>query len=249
MKKTGISRRFFDRVVPSEQMLVLFDHLPDVSFFVKDRKGRFMLLNQRGREYCGVNSEEEAIGRTDYDFFPRPRADEYRRDDERVMQSGKAILNRIESAPEEEVSPRLVATTKVPLHDLRGRVIGVAGFSRQIQRIQSGSADAMAAVIKHLHENYNDNISAEQLAKMAGLSVSHFERRFRLAFGASPRQYLIRVRVENASRMLRETDQSITQIGLECGFYDHAHFSRSFQRLMKTSPSAYRIQVSSESAR
>ena len=240
MKNTELTRRFFDRVAPAEQMLVLFDHLPDVSFFVKDRRGRFMLLNQRGCEYCGINSEEEAIGRTDHDFFPRPRADEYRRDDERVMQTGKAILNRIESAPEDELSPRLVATTKVPLRDVRRRVIGVAGFSRQIQRIQSGSADAMAAVIAHLHERFSENISAHELADMAGLSVSHFERRFRLAFGASPRQYLIRVRVENAARQLRESDQTITQIGLNCGFYDHAHFSRSFQRLMKTSPSAYR---------
>lgn len=245
MKKTDPKRQFFDSVASGEQMLVLFDLLPDVSFFVKDRRGRFMALNQRGREYCGVISEDEAIGRTDHDFFPSTRADDYRDDDERVMSTGEPILNRIESAPEEAGSPRLVATTKIPLRDRRGCVIGVAGFSRQIERMQSGTAGAMGAVIRHLHDHYGEAISTEELARMAGLSISHFERRFRLAFGASPRQYLIRVRVEHAATMLRETDQSITAIAQACGFYDHAHFSRSFRRVMSMAPSAYRKRTQS----
>ena len=243
MKKRNGKRLFFDRLAPCEQMLALFDHLPDVSFFVKDRDGRFMALNGRGCEYCGVTSEPEAIGKTDHDFFPATRANEYHADDQRVMRTGKPIVNRIESAPEEAGSPKLVTTTKIPLRDRRGRVIGVAGFSRQIERMQSGTADAMAAVIGHLHDHFGESIATEELAEMAGLSVSHFERRFRLAFGASPRQYLIRVRVERAATMLRESDQSITAIANACGFYDHAHFSRSFRRVMSIAPSAYRRRI------
>jgi len=245
MKKLSSLEAFFQRLAPPQQPLTLFDLLPDVSFFVKDRKGRFVALNRRGCEYCGVVSEDEAIGKTDHDFFPKSRADEYRDDDERVMRTGKAIINRIESAPEEAGSPRLVTTSKIPLRDQRGRVIGVAGFSRQIERMQSGTAGALAEVIEYLHSHYDENLSTEQLAEMAGLSVSHFERRFRLAFGSSPRQYLIRVRVENAARMLRETDESITRIARQCGFYDHAHFSRSFHRIMNLSPSAYRGRLES----
>ncbi|WP_231746125.1 AraC family transcriptional regulator [Rosistilla oblonga] len=243
MKKTASRNRFFERLDPSQQPLALFDLLPDVSFFVKDRRGRFMALNRRGCEYCGVVSEQAAIGKTDHDFFPKTRADTYREDDEQVMSSGEAIVNRIESAPEDAGSPRLVATSKIPLRDRRGRVIGVAGFSRQIERIQSGTADAMAEVIQYIHNHFTEALSSEELATMAGLSVSHFERRFRLAFGASPRQYLIRVRIENAATKLRSSDQSITAIALSCGFYDHAHFSRSFKNLMNMSPSAYRTKT------
>lgn len=245
MKNTGPAATFFARLDPAQQVLALFDLLPDVSFFVKDRKGRFMALNRRGCEYCGVVSEEEAIGKTDHDFFPATRADDYHNDDQRVMQSGEPILNRMESAPEGAGSPRLVTTSKIPLRDRRGRIIGVAGFSRQIERMQSGTADAMADVITHLHENLAGEIVTEELATMAGLSVSHFERRFRLAFGSSPRQYLIRIRVEHAATMLRSTDQNITEIAQSCGFYDHAHFSRSFQRVMSMAPSAYRKRTQS----
>ncbi|MCP4191266.1 MAG: AraC family transcriptional regulator [Planctomycetaceae bacterium] len=240
MKNTVLQGEFFDRLEPGQQVLTLFDLLPGVSFFVKDRKGRFMKLNRRGCEYCGIVSEDEAIGKTDHDFFPSTRANDYRSDDEQVMRTGEPILNRVESAPEGEGSPRLVTTSKIPLRDQRGRVIGIAGFSRQIERVQSGTADAMADVITYLHKNFAGNVSTEQLAAMAGLSVSHFERRFRLAFGSSPRQYLIRIRVEQAVAMLQETTKNITKIAQACGFYDHAHFSRSFHRVMGMAPSSYR---------
>ena len=235
---------FMSRLRPSDQVFALFDFLPGLSFFVKDRRGRFIALNRRGCEYCGVPAEEDAIGKTDHDFFPKSRADEYRADDETVMKTGQAITNRIESAPEAG-SPRLVMTSKVPLRDDRGKVIGVAGFSRQIERIQtpSGTVDAFANVIAHLHANFSESLSTQDLADMAGLSVSHFERRFRQAFGASPRQYLVRVRIEHSVQLLLETDRTISQVALACGFYDHAHFSRSFRSIMKVSPSVYRANA------
>lgn len=244
MDNTSLRASFFERLGPSDQVFALFDHLPGLSFFVKDRRGRFMALNQRGCEYCGVASEGEAIGKTDHDFFPKSRADTYQADDRAVMESGEAIINRVESAPEDVGSPRLVMTSKIPLRDRRGRVVGVAGFSRQIEKIQTrlGTVDAFARVMEHLHTNFAENLSTEQLAKMAGLSVSHFERRFRHAFGASPRQYLVRVRVEHAAKLLRETEHTVSQIAHECGFYDHAHFSRSFRQIMNQSPSQYRLR-------
>lgn len=242
MDNTRIRTAFLDRLGPSDQALGLFDFLPGLSFFVKDRQGRFIALNRRGCEYCGVPCEEEAIGKTDHDFFPKSRADEYRADDEAVMRAGEAIVNRVESAPEDAGSPRLVMTTKVPLRDSHGQVIGVAGFSRQIERVQtpSGTIDAFAGVIAHLHDNFAESLSTRDLANMAGLSVSHFERRFRQAFGASPRQYLVRIRVEHAARLLLETENTVSQVAHACGFYDHAHFSRSFRRIMNMSPSEYR---------
>lgn len=244
MKNTNFRDRFLGRLGSDSQAFLLFDFLPGLSFFVKDRDGRFIALNRRGCEYCGVASEEDAIGKTDYNFFPKSRADEYRSDDKAVMESGEPIVDRVESAPEDAGSPRLVMTSKIPLRDKRKRVIGIAGFSRQIERIQtpSGTVAAFAHVITHLHENFADRLSSDDLAEMAGLSTSHFERRFRRAFGASPRQYLVRIRVEHAARMLLETDKTVSEIAHECGFYDHAHFSRSFRKIMQSSPSEYRVR-------
>ncbi|WP_235034192.1 helix-turn-helix domain-containing protein [Roseiconus lacunae] len=100
--------------------------------------------------------------------------------------------------------------------------------------------DAFAKVITHLHENFAECLSTEELAEMAGLSVGHYERRFRRAFGASPRQYLVRIRVEQAAKILLETDMTVSEVAHAGGFYDHAYFSRSFRKIMQLSPSQYR---------
>jgi PAS domain S-box-containing protein len=236
--------RFLTLMGHNYQWSQLFDLLPDVSFFVKDRQGRFMALNRKGCEYCGVATEATAIGMTDHDFFPKQRADSYVTDDHVCMDSGASIHNRLESAPEREGSPRLVVTSKMPIRDKQDGVIGVAGFSRQIDQLQqsSGSVERFARVANFLHREYGTSITTTQLAKMAALSVSQFERRFRRAFGVSPRQYLIRIRVEAACRLLADTEQTVSAVAHATGFHDHAHLSRSFRRVMNVTPTEYRKQ-------
>jgi AraC-like DNA-binding protein len=223
-------------------LVALFDRLGDVSFFLKDRRGRFMALNRRGCDYCGVASEAEALGRTDRDFFPRRRADDYMRDDAAVMASGEPLCERIESAPEDEASPRLVQTVKVPVRDRAGRIIGVAGFSRPVEglRAQRQSLARLDRVIAHLHAHLAEPLSSAGLAAIAGRSLSQFERSFRRAFGTSPRQHLLRLRIEAACRRLAASDDTIAVIAVGCGFADHAHLTRSFRRQMGMTPSDYR---------
>ena len=242
MGNTNIRGEFFKKLVSGDQILQLFDLLPDVSFFLKDRECRFIGLNRRGCEYCGVAHEEEAFGKTDHDFFPIERADSYRADDLAVMKSGEPIINRIEAAPEQAGSNRMVITDKIPMRDRKGLIIGLAGFSRQIERIseKSGTVDQFARMIDHMRKNFGEPMSIKQLAKMSGMSGSQFERRFRRAFGSSPHQYLLRLRVNAAARALIETRESIANIALDCGFYDHAHFCRSFRKFMKATPSGFR---------
>ncbi|MEO1528314.1 MAG: helix-turn-helix domain-containing protein [Planctomycetota bacterium] len=241
MKNAQITRHFFRRAA-ADSILGLLDQIPDVSFFVKNNAGQFIALNERGCEYCGVSRQEEAIGKTDHDFFPAQRADAYRADDLTVLRSGEAIVNRLESAPEDDGSPRMVVTSKVPVRDEAGKIIGIAGFSRQVDQIRSGTVSAFSEVIETMHREYASPLTSERLARLAGLSVSQFERRFRKALNATPMQYLIRIRIEKAAQALLESDESITRIAVATGFYDHAHFSRTFRRLKKCSPSQYRAR-------
>jgi AraC-like DNA-binding protein len=241
MDTQSCRQQFFDQV-DADQLLPLLDRLPDVSFFLKNRSGQFIALNRQGCEYCGVATEAEAIGKTDFDFFPADRAQAYQDDDRAVMNSGEAVVNRLEALPEATRSPRLVVTDKIPIQDVHGTVVGVAGFSRRLDELgdRSGEVSRFAKVVERMHRDFDTSLRTANLAREAGLSVSQFNRRFRQAFGVSARQYLLRVRVEAAAEMLLESNATVSAIALDCGFYDHAHLTRCFQRFMRCAPTAYR---------
>jgi len=85
-----------------------------------------------------------------------------------------------------------------------------------------------------------ERISVNELADIAGLSRSYFCRAFRTTFDLSPRQYIEARRIEQAQRMMLETDGSLLQIALACGFSEAAHFSKTFRSAMGLSPSRWR---------
>ena len=239
---------FLKSLTHDSQIIKLFDLMPGIAFYVKDTDGRFVALNQKTCEYCGVVQEADALGKTDYDFFPSSNADSYRADDFSVMESGQPILNRIETEPQQAGSGRLVVTTKIPLRNHEGKVIGIVGFSRLVDRLsgRAGTADDFAKTIDYLKKKFNEHLSTSELAEMAGMSISQFERRFRRAFSSSPRQYLLRLRVDAASRLLTFTTRPIAQISKECGFHDHAHFTRSFKKMMNMTPLNFRKRQKGE---
>jgi AraC-like DNA-binding protein len=242
MKTENFRRRFLRQIGGVEPFSQLFDLLPDVAFFLKDRRSRFVQLNRRSCEYCHVASEREAIGRTDHDFFPKDRADLYRESDRKVMRTGVPVLNAMDPAPEEAGSNKLIVYSKVPVRDRQGRIIGIAGIHREIEGLEAtpNIHHRLSRALQYLQENYASRLTTRQLAKMTGVSSSQFDRHFRRLFNTTLRQYLLRVRVHAACRGLAQTDKNITEIALETGFYDHAHFTRTFSRLMGIAPLAYR---------
>lgn len=134
---------FLRKIAPDGGIAGLFDILPDISVFMKDARGRFMFLNPRGCEYCGVASPDDAFGKTDLDFFPSAQAARYRADDRRVMADGVPMLNRVEPEPGGKGVPRLVVTSKLPLRETRASVAEVAqtcGFYDQAHFCRAFSA-------------------------------------------------------------------------------------------------------------
>jgi AraC-like DNA-binding protein len=242
MNPVQFKRAFLRRIGDVRPFQQLLDLLPDVAFFMKDRRGRFVMHNRRSCEYCRVASEAETLGKTDYDFFPAGRAKMYVEGDRKVMSSGVPIINAIAPAPEEEGSDRLIVYSKVPVKDRRGRIIGIAGIHREIEGLRAPpkTFGRLSRAVEILHERFAEPLSTRELADMARLSRSQFDRHFRRLFGTTPRDYLLRVRIDAACRLLANTDLKTTDVALKTGFYDHSHFSRSFCRIMGVSPTAYR---------
>jgi transcriptional regulator GlxA family with amidase domain len=123
-------------------------------------------------------------------------------------------------------------------------VIGIAGIHREVEgfRATPKSYGRLSEAVRHLHHHYAKPLTTRQLAKMVGVSTSQFARRFHKLFHATVRQYLLRIRVRSACRLLAQSEKNITEIAVAVGFYDHAHFSRTFSKLMGIAPLAYRKQ-------
>lgn len=222
----------------------LFDHLPGTLFFAKDRSGRIMAANPAFVKSCGYQSEEEIIGLTDDRIFPSRLAEKYRKDDERLIESGRPMLGLIELFPNRDGRPEWFLTDKLPLLDRDGRICGLCGTVRsyEAQRAAMLPYLELATVADHLKTRFREKLDLPSLAEMAGMSVRQFERKFRATFQMTPRDYLIRMRLIAACGLLARTNQPLTVIAHECGFYDHSDFARQFRRNMGQTASQYRSE-------
>jgi AraC family transcriptional regulator len=95
-------------------------------------------------------------------------------------------------------------------------------------------------VTSHIDAQLERPIRNDDLATMVGLTACHFGRAFRNSLGESPREYIIRRRVERAQDLMLSTDASLSQIALDCGLADQAHLSRLFRRIVGESPRTWR---------
>lgn len=241
MNPLQFKRRFLDRVADFGPLQQLLDLLPDVAFFMKDRQSRFVMNNRRGFECCGVSTEAETLGKLGYEFFSDELMALYLQQDRQVMETGVPIINAVCPSPERS-SNKMIIYSKVPLRDRQGRVIGLAGLWREVKLRQAPTPQIrhFSRAIEMMHQQYAERLTIQALARAAGVSRSQFTRQFHRLFGAAPRDYLLRVRVNAACRLLAESDLKTTEIAVQTGFFDHSHFSRTFRGFLGVCPSVYR---------
>ena len=109
----------------------VINNIPD-HIYLKDRDSRFLLANRALAEWIGASRPEELIGRTDHDYFPRDLADEFRADEARILESGQSQISKEERSQSTTGENRWVLTTKMPVTDDAGAVIGIVGIGRDI---------------------------------------------------------------------------------------------------------------------
>ena len=113
----------------------LIDNVPDF-MYVKDARSCFVVANASLAKSIGVNSPTDLLGKTDFDFYPRELARGFYEDEQQVMRSQTALFEREEEGLNSSGNPIVVLTTKVPLFDKNGQVIGIAGVGRDITERQ-----------------------------------------------------------------------------------------------------------------
>jgi PAS domain S-box-containing protein len=127
-------RKRAEELLESERTLLrnLIDNVPD-RIYAKDSEGRFIICNEALARRMGMNSPTEIVGKSDFDFLPREMAQQFRTDEQAIIQSGTPMINREEPlATEGGTITRWSLATKVPLLDNQGNRIGIVGVGREI---------------------------------------------------------------------------------------------------------------------
>jgi PAS domain S-box-containing protein len=233
---------FIRSIRPDCQFHALFDHLQDVCLFAKDAEGRLLVVNQALVRRFGVRDERELIGKTDYDLHPRGHAEKYRQDDLRVMTSRKPMLNIVELFLDLRGVPTWHLTNKMPVVAHDGRLLGVMGTieTYEAKRTLGILHQSVLRAYEHIRDHFHEKISIRSLASRCKLSVRQFERTFRDQVWTSPRELIVRMRVHRACDLLRESEGSLLDVALSCGFYDQSSFNRHFRKHLGITPGEYR---------
>lgn len=227
--------------LPILTALRMYDLLPDIIFWVKDASGRVIHANQCFLEHIGVDSLEQAIGMTDFDFAPKHIAKQFIVDDQRVMH-GELVTDRLEMNVPELGEISWFITSKRPLVNASGAIVGSYGISRHLEKtsVALSAMVALKAPVAFIRENYMRKINLSDLAEVSCLSISALERRFKKFLLKTPNQYICEVRLENARRLLVETTLPVALIADQSGFPDPSYFSRKFYQTFSQLPSEFR---------
>jgi len=234
---------FFARVANPGHIEALFDPLPDLVFALKTREGRYLSVNEAWVKRCGLKHKSEALGRTARDLFPAHMAARYEAQDEKLLRTGMAIVDSLDLIRYANGGAGWCLSNKVPLKDGRGKIIGIATLSKDlVEPSRAGLIDqAFAAAVDHIQAHYDEGLRVDKLAPMAGLSVPQFERRMKRVFHISSAQFITKTRIDAALQALTETQTPLGQIAVDCGWYDHAAFSRQFKQVTGLTPSEFRL--------
>src|SRR5437868_13755594 len=156
----------------------LMDSVPDAIYF-KDRQSRFTRVNRYAAVRFGVDNPALAVGRTDFDFFTDEHAAQALRDEQEIIRTGEPMINVEEKETLADGGVRWVSTTKLPLRDRDGNIVGTFGISRDIsQRKQAEEQLQRRAFHDPLTDLPNRALFLDRL--------QHLFQRARRALGSPP---------------------------------------------------------------
>ncbi len=232
------------------QIEPVLDALPDLVFFVKDHDARYALVNRTLASRCGCKDKSAIVGKTTEEVFPARFGAAYMEQDRSIIDGGAHIIDQLELHLYPGRQPGWCLTTKVPLRNGAGQIVGIAGASRDLKANERThpAYTKLAEVVQYIQENYVQPLNLTHLAQMAGMSVAQLERYFHKVFHLTPRQVLLKTRLDAATALLASSDK-VTDVAALCGYTDHSAFTRQFKATVGVTPSEYRALLHGHTAR
>lgn len=228
--------------IPFEE---LFDRLPDMVFFMKDREARYTVVNQTLVERCGVGGKQDLLGKTVRDIFPAPLGEGYFEQDREVLDTGKPVRDLLELHLYVRGEPGWCITNKIPIEKDDGSIGGLVGVSKDLNlgADEARGYSELSQSVRFIQAHFGEALRVEELARMSSLSEYQYEHRMKKVFLLTAGQFITKTRIEAACELLRSTDKQIADVAIECGFYDQSAFTRQFKSTTGLTPGKYRTEM------
>ena len=193
-------------------------------------------------ERCGLEEKRQLIGRHVHEVFPKELAKLYDAQDQAILRTGRPVIDHLELHWYAHRRQGWCLTTKLPMRDRSGAIMGIVGISRDLRAPGDASTipASLASTLEYLETRCDDHHSPGSLARRAGLPAVKFARLVKRIFRMSPNQLIMQTRLSAAARLLVESSRSISDIAYACGFYDHSAMTRAFRSATNLTPTQFR---------
>ena len=219
----------------------LFDGLPDVLFYVKDREGRYLWANQTLIDRAGLAGLQAVVGKTADQLFPVAGSSTMAQDLD-VVRTGRPIREQLRLYRTHRGVRYWCLSSKFPLLDAVGRIVGLAGLSRDLPRPNERHRHyhRLAQFLSYIDDGLDQPVRIADAADHASVSMDTLGRLVFEVFQVTPKQLLMKKRIDKACQLLEDTPMSITDVAAACGYADHSAFSRQFRLATHMTPAQYR---------
>jgi len=183
------------------------------------------------------------LGKTDYELSPTPLADKYRDGDNRVL-AGIPMINEEELVTGKDHLIYRRITTKLPIHNESGAIIGTLGISRpKVRLVDEELEPPVQAVLAYIRDHYREAPSNSLLALLVHKSEEELDQLFYKHLKITPKDYLRRVRVGNACHDLVNAKLTLEEVATAHGFESLDQLTQEFQAEMGITPVQHRWKL------
>lgn len=159
----------------NELALVTYNAISNNTYehiYFKDLESKFILLSTKQAKYLGLDSPEEALGKSDFDFFSSIHAKQAYNDEQRIITTGKPMINTIEIETWENKTSNYVITSKYPLYDDDNNIIGTWGHTITLDALQpSPEGASLKALIEEQTDTLTPITKIDQLTKLKNVKA------------------------------------------------------------------------------
>jgi PAS domain S-box-containing protein len=219
----------------------LFDSLPDALLYIKDEHGRYLWANRTLVLRSGLTGRDDVIGKTADQLFPVSGASTLAQDVD-VVRTEHPIRDVLRLYRTSRGERYWCLSSKFPMLNASGHAVGLVGLSRDLPRPNERhrSYHRLARFLEFIDAQLDRNVLIADAAQHASVSMDTLGRLVFEVFHVTPKQLLMKKRIDKACQLLEETTQSITEVAGACGYTDHSAFTRQFKAATHITPAQYR---------